>query len=293
MKRKLNLKKIAKKLKLEHVKFYDNKLTARCISGAHDDEHPSMVIFDNGKIYCSSCGYRAMYTPNGADELDSAQPRKIEVHTRQELEELGLPEDILNDLDFEYRGIPLKIYRFYRVKRFNDYIFVPIRVLDKTVGYIKVNHKRKIYSKSKAIWNEHFANYAYPLKFPDNVKYRDNIILVEGIFDAFYLISQDLPATAMFGTAFSPKVLETKMSFVSLESGASCAYIWYDDDPAGLTAALNVKEVAKKYFPKVSVIMDSASGLDPDECLELFPEKIKKLKKILKEGKNHGEIVIL
>jgi len=273
---KYNLKYIAAKLKLKHVKFYKDKLTARCISGTHDDEHPSMVIFDDGTIFCSACKFKSnIETLNAIDEaeLNRYIDDTINIELPDlELKEIAIPK--LPKITFPYKEISLKTLHFYDVREMPDGIIIPIKFHKKIVGYYMVKDGKKLFSKDKTMWGEHFSTYVYPYTFPEEIKNKKYIILVEGIFDALALIDRGFKATCCFGTSFvnNFKIVKRK-ALAALSTGAEKIFVWFDNDEPGREASEKLYKTLREAGFNVKALDFDLPG-DPDENVDIVMDDL-------------------
>lgn len=274
------------KIKNQKPKITENYIQLRCFTGTHNDIHPSMFIYANGKIICYGCGYKGHI-----NELDNSLiqtstrisshllKEKIETISNIKLNPVILPDN-LKLISFPYKNISLETLHRYNVKEFDKWIIVPIYLFNICAGYYYTDGTLKLHSKEKALWGTHFSNYIYPLHHD---KY---IILVEGIFDALALIDNGFNAGAIFGTGILKNTEKLQMKLFSLLSAnIEKVYLWFDNDPPGLIAQEEFYNFLKKFID-TELIYFPYKG-DPDELIQI--KNIKKELSIKIKGENYAK----
>lgn len=285
MTRKYDLNEIGRLSKLAKYKpvIKEKYVNLHCFTGTHDDLHPSMFIYPDGTIYCYGCGYKGHITEisdrlQQTIEIVSLDPLKDKLKELElaKLQTLELPASA-RPISFPYKNISVQTLRRFNVSEFDSWIIVPVYMFGSCVGFYYTDGTRKIYSKNKTLWGDHFSRYTYP-NLPGNYT-----ILVEGIFDAFALIDRGFNATAVFGTAFTgnEKLMRTKLFSILSNPDIRKIFIWLDSDPAGLDASYKLKEFLEKHI-QCEILYFPYEG-DPDELIginsiqEELREKIKEL----------------
>ena len=226
------------------------EILVKCTSGEHEDNKPSLSYnLDKNIFNCWSCGFSGGQTKflQSIGEytvvtFDSKQPYKIE-KLRQKIKRISQHLNVeLPDQRREYtqrfKGISSRILREFDAFTCNDsrllnYLCIPI-VQRGVLQFIEGRYM--LDSKNKPKY------YRYPqhtsvskILFPlDKITQRNEVILVEGIFDMLNMWQLGYTNTlCIFG---SQNFNQNKVNLLDT-IGATRAHIMMDGDPAGKKAA--------------------------------------------------------
>jgi DNA primase len=270
---------IQKKIPFE-IQGQDFKV--KCLNPEHDDSNPSMRIDKiTGIFHCFSCHYKG-----NLFNLFDAKANFLEIR-RQLLKKkiseslassvgLELPTNLM-DFDRSWRDISASTYKTFEAFEHNDNDYIgrvvfPVRGISRKIqGFVgraltPEKTPRYLVSPSKAKLPLHPANV---------VPYRNNVILVEGIFDMLNLYDKGVTnVVCSFGTS---TVTKEKLALLKVR-GVTTLDILFDNDEAGETSAKKVVDLADSIELATRIITLPKSVNDAGE---LTAQQVIKLKEAL------------
>ena len=251
----------------------------RCLNPDHEDRHPSMRVDKIMGIYnCLSCGFKGNIFNFFNEKVNYLQMRRELLQRKikaKAAETVGitLPKDIVPYNKGNWRDIQCETYEKFGAFQHHapehiGRIVFPITSL--TGKIVCLNGRHTTGGSPKYLFSPPGAR--LPL-YPAASPIRGSIILVEGIFDMLNLYDKGLTnAICCFGTK---NVNENKLSMLKMQ-GVDFIYIFFDGDPPGQTAAVEVKNLCERVeIPSKNI---HVAGLDPGE---LTKEQVEGLRRKL------------
>jgi 5S rRNA maturation endonuclease (ribonuclease M5) len=201
----------------------------------------------------------------------------------------SLKVDVISDWKphKEWRGFSGKMLCRLKAKLAIDhqtdepFLLFPVSVNKKLVGYVKASLERKKgqlpYVSSKGNWIKEKGLFPYDY-IAKKVREKGFVVLVEGPRDALRLITEGIPALAVFGV----QNFGTKKAYLAAALGAQC-YLMADNDPAGEVLVKKAKAAFKEIDLKLKTIslpkkkdkQGKLIKLDPCNVDQDFIERLK------------------
>lgn len=249
-----------------------------CLNPDHEDTNPSMRI-DRvlGIFNCWSCGYKGnifnLYKVE-ADKLSILREKvKRKMSRSLPSDPIELPEDAIPYYS-QYRGLSLSIntkFEFFTTNKLDldDRLVIPLK---DRYGNIYAFLGRDLYGLQKRKYL-FYPKYTQIKMYPLPTFHMGQLVIVEGIFDAFRLIDNGITnVSCIFGVNNF-----TKDDLTLLEmSGMSKLVIMLDSDKPGQEGAKKIASLCLEMNMNYeNIVLDVK---DPDD---LTKEDIKSLKKKL------------
>lgn len=258
----------------------------RCLNPKHEDSTPSMRVHRlDGRYNCFTCGYSGnLYQHfNKYQNKLSGKAEQLQLEIQNIFLELGsgipIPQDAY-PVDTEYRDIPgwiweeFEAYAYSEKHGMQDRIVVPIR--DES-GKIIALQGRHLHSDKSPKYLFYPSGKKLPL-YPNatQINSATSIVLVEGLFDAFYLRSKGMfNAVSTFGTKNITMKTVENLLHPYMMLGLTKVYIMFDGDEAGRNAAEAIKECVTTRTDLDCEIIPVPDGKDPASLEESELNRIK------------------
>lgn len=282
----MNLKELLEDHGISLISTNDpNEFKTICTNPNHIDKHPSMGInFEKNVFNCFSCGYSGKLNILLKDlnidivgNIIANSQEPVLNRLKQKLVRQVSPYEIKGDIityTTSFRNISAETIKYFNIFRFistyTDYIFTPIYQYNqlKFIEGRSLLDSREIPKYFRQPMNADLSSILFPLDHIIKLN-TTKIALVEGLFDALYLIDNGIPALCNFGVAFNDakaKVLKAHdINYVD---------IVFDGDRAGKNGSLSVIKVLNKHRIHYNVIElptnKDPAGLNKEELKELF-----------------------
>lgn len=259
-----------------------------CLNPDHDDKNPSLRVDKiSGVMHCFSCGFRG----NIFTHFDAPPTEKtIKLHrlrakiekVRSENVGLKIPDKSLRFVG-AFRNIGADTITQFEAfthfeKEFAGRLVFPIRDI---TGKVRAFLGRAMDNTIQPKYMIQPKGVELPI-FPSHpVLLHNEVILVEGIFDALNLIDKGLPnVVCCFGTN---NFNEHKLSLLKVY-GVEGVHVFFDGDDAGQNAAEKVCNMCNDIGMPNDVI-PIAKGTDPGD---LTPERVTDLREFLYGQRSPG-----
>lgn len=248
-----NVQQVLTENNIAYTQAGSKRVLIRCTNPDHEDRNPSMAVdVVTGMGRCWSCGHKVnvfdllgVYKDTQSIAMYTLK-NKLSGLMRSQIG-LAIPEDA-SPLNRPFRGI--RPVTFNSVKAFTSPSLMDDRVIfpiynnsGKIVAFIG----RHIYSDANPKYLAYPAGSAMPL-YPSKVSpVNGRVILVEGIFDALYLIDNGITnVICCFGTSAFQKGLKDKVTILKC-CGVQHIQLMFDGDKAGQTSQTQLATQLQKF----------------------------------------------